>query len=131
MFVAAARSSTGGSAAVLVLCESGLARAVTSQLVLREAELNMGEKMSRDALLRFYRLLGGTPLEVAEPPTKEEIPRFSRVISERDAHVLAAGFKARADFILTLDRQHFMRPEVSKAVVPIMILTPGEFLKRL
>ncbi len=57
VFVAAAGSSTGGSAYVLEICGKGHAAAVSSRLVLLEAERNIGAKLGENALLRFYQQL--------------------------------------------------------------------------
>lgn len=130
IFVAAAGSPEGGSAAVLALCQRGIAIAVTTRLVLEEAEVNIREKMGREALLRFYDLLGRAPLEIADPPSREEVDRFSEVIAGKDAHILASALGSKSNFVLTLDRKHFLTPRVRKAVHPLAVMMPGEYLRQ-
>jgi len=68
VWIAAAGSPTGGSALVLELCRHGHATAVTSRLVLLEAERNIRKKLGPEALLRFYELLGGIEASCGRSP---------------------------------------------------------------
>lgn len=130
VFIAAAGSKTGGSALVLEMCREGRAWAVASQLVLLESERNIRKKLGRDALLRFYQELATLQLELVKSPTAREIAAQSRIIDPKDAHVLAAALKASVDFLLTLDRKHFLSRAVLQAGLPFQITTPGDFLSR-
>lgn len=131
VWVAAAGSATGGSALVLEICRQGLAHAVSSRLVLLEAERNIARKLGNDPLLRFYEALGLLDLEVVPDPTSREIEAQTRIIDAKDAHVLAAALKGGVEFLLTLDRRHFMTRAVLEAELSFAILTPGDFLRRL
>lgn len=131
VMIAAAASRTGASALILALCGHGDARAVSSRLVLLEAERNIRRKLGQDVLLRFYQEVAGLDLDLVANPTPQEITDQSQIIDLKDAHVLAAALKGRADFLLTLDRKHLLTPTVLGAGLPFMILTPGDFLRRL
>lgn len=131
MLIATAGSRTGASAAVLALCRHGHARAVSSRLVLLEAERNTHAKLGRDALLRFYHEIAALDLELAPSPSPQEVGAQSRIIAPKDAHVLAAALSAHADVLLTLDRRHFLSPRVLQAGLPFGIMTPGDFLRHL
>lgn len=131
VFIAAAGSPTGGSALIVEVCRRGLARAVSSRLVLLEAERNIRRKLGQEALLRFYQTIAGLDLDLVDAPTPQEIALMSRVIHPKDAHVLAAALKGGVDVLLTLDRTHFASPPVLQADLPFQIMTPGEFLQRL
>lgn len=131
VFIAAAGSRTGASAMVLAVCRHGRAKAVSSRLVLREAERNIHGKLGTDALLRFYQDIGVLGLELVEAPSPHEIAAQSELISPKDAHVLAAALKGRVEALLTLDRKHFLTARVLQAGLPFAILTPGGFLRRL
>ena len=131
VFIAAAGSRTGASATVLALCRHGHARAVSSRLILREAERNIQSKLGAEALLRFYQEITTLDLDLAEAPTPQEVAAQSEHITPKDAHVLAAALKGRAEALLTLDRKHFLTPRVLQAGLPFAILTPGDFLRRL
>jgi putative PIN family toxin of toxin-antitoxin system len=129
VWIAAAGSTTGGSAATLELCRRNKTQAVASRFVLLEAERNIRKKLGREALLRFYREIASQGVEVIEMPTSHEIAAQSRTIDPKDAHVLAAAVKGQVDFLLTLDRKDFMTPKVLHAGLPFQILTPGDFLR--
>lgn len=128
VFVAAAGSPTGGSSLVLAVCRGKRFAAATTQRVLREAQLNIRKKLAREALLTFYRELAFLNPELVEPVTEEEASQYEHIVAAKDAHVLAGGIKARAQFLLTLDRKHFRTQAVADAELPLTILTPGEFL---
>ena len=131
VFVAAAGSRTGASATVLAVCRHGHARAVSSGLILREAERNIQSKLGAEALLRFYQEIATLDLDLLEAPTLQEIAAQSRLIDPKDAHVLAAALKGSVEALLTLDRKHFLTRRVLQAGLPFAILTPGDFLRRL
>ncbi len=131
VFIAAAGSRTGASAMVLALCRHGHARAMSSRLVLREAERNIQGKLGADALLRFYQEIAALDLDLVETATPQEVAAQSRIIHPKDAHVLAAALKGRVEALLTLDRKHFLSPSVLQAGLPFAILTPRDFLRRL
>ncbi len=127
VFIAAATSDTGGSALVLALCRQGDAQAVASRLVLLESERNIRAKLGRESLLGFYRGIVGLGLDLVEIPTDLEVAAQAKVIHPKEAHVLAAAIKGEIDFLLTLDRKHFLS---LRAEFAFAILTPGEFLRR-
>jgi len=129
VWIAAAGSTTGGSAATLELCRRNKTRAVASRLVLLEAERNIRKKLGREALLRFYREIASQGVDVIKTPTSHEIAAQNRTIDPKDAHVLAAAVKGQVDFLLTLDRKDFMAPKVLHAGLPFQIMTPGDFLR--
>ncbi len=105
--------------------------AVSSRMVLLEAERNIAKKLGDNPLLRFYETLGRLRLEVIPDPTSIEIEAQTRIIHPKDAHVLAAATKGGVDVLLTLDRKHFMTRTVLEAGLSFAILTPGDFLRRL
>ncbi len=131
VWMAVAGSPAGGSALVLACFRQGHAKPVGSRRVLLEAERTIRDKLGKEVLLRFYRELAALDLELVEPPTPQEIAAQSQIISPKDAHVLAAALKGRADILLTLDRKHFLTPSVLKANLPFQIMTSGDFLRRL
>jgi predicted nucleic acid-binding protein len=87
--------------------------------------------MGSNAVLRFYEALGLLDLEIVPDPTSREIEAQTRIIHAKDAHMLAAASGAGVDFLLTLDRKHFMTRAVLEAGFSFAILTPGDFLRRL
>ncbi|MDR7555349.1 MAG: PIN domain-containing protein [Armatimonadota bacterium] len=130
VLIAAAESRTGASTLVLEVCRHGQAKAMSTRLVLLEAERNIRAKLGREALLRFYREIGDLDLDLVDTPSPKEIADMSRIIHPKDAHVLAAAVKGDAEVLLTLDRAHFLSRTVLEAGLPFEIMTPGDFLRR-
>lgn len=116
---------------VVETCQRGLSRAVSSRAVLLGAERNIRNKLGNNPLLRFYEALGFLDLEIVPDPTSREIEVQTRIIHAKDAHVLAAASGAGVDFLLILDRKHFMARAVLDAELSFAILTPGDFLRGL
>ena len=130
VLVAAAHSPTGGSAYALELCRRGWASALVTQLVLQEAERNIRVKLGQADLLRFYRLLSDIDFIMESPVTQQEIALYTHLIAAKDAHVLAAAVRSKADYLLTLDTKHFMTEALLQANLGPIIVTPGQFLSR-
>lgn len=116
---------------MLALCRHDQAVAITSRLVLLEAERNIRAKLGAEALVRFYRTIAELDLEVVPAPTPQEIAVHSQIIDPKDGHVLAAALKGRAEVLLTLDRKHFLSSSMLQTNLPFEIMTPGDFLRRL
>lgn len=131
VWIAAAGSSTGGSALILELCRHGNATAVCSRIVLLEAEQNIRNKLGENALIRFYNDIATLDLDLIEVLTEDELADYSKIIDPKDAHVLAAAAKAKAEVVLTLDRTHFFSARVREATLPFQVMTPGDFLREL
>lgn len=127
--IAASASASGGSAFVATLCTRGLATPLVTRLVLWEAERNLRAKFAASALLELYRLLGALEPEVVPAPTPGAVRLAGAIVSSKDAHVLAGARAGKATHLLTLDRRHFLGPKTREAILPIIVCTPGEFLR--
>ena len=131
VFIAASKSQSGGSALVLEVCQSRRFQAISSRAALWEARQNIKWKFSDNELVNFYRQVANLDLEMAEPATEEENTQYAQIIDKKDAHVLASAIKWHADILVTLDRKHFKTESIERARLPLIIMTPGEFLERL
>lgn len=127
--IAACASPSGGSALVASVCKGGLATPLVSRQVLWEAERNLRAKFPATALLEFYRLLGGLEPEVVPDLTPAALRKARAVVPSKDAHVLAGARAGNATHLLTLDRRHFLGVKTREAILPIIVCTPGEFLR--
>ncbi len=130
VIVAGIKRPIGGSGLILEACQKGKIKGILSRIILKEAEKNIVKKFGVEFLLKYYRWLGQTDLRVVKLPTEEEIKKYRSLIATKDVHVLATAIKSKAEFLLTLDRKHFMTPKIKKAQLPIKILLPGNFLKK-
>jgi len=131
VWIAAAGSPTGASAMLLTLCQEERAEAAVTRLVLLEAEKNVRTKFGDAALVRFYRLISAPGLQIVPVPSNQEMAVYANIIHAKDTHVLAGAHKAKANALITLNRQHFWKPSVRQAQLPFEVLTPGEYLRRL
>lgn len=111
------------------VCTRGLATPLVTKLVLWEAERNLQGKFPESALLEFYRLVGGLEPQVVPDPTAAALRKASTVVPSKDAHVLAGARASRATHLLTLDRRHFLGTKTRESILPIIVCTPGEFLR--
>lgn len=62
-------------------------------------------------------------------PDEKLIAKAKEVIAEKDAVILAESKKAECDFLVTLDKKHFLTSQVSKFLKPKKALTPKQLLK--
>jgi predicted nucleic acid-binding protein len=129
VLIAAGASSSGGSAMAVQVCRRVLARGLVTRLVLWEAERNLQASFPPSALLAFYTLIGQLNSDVIPNPTEAEIQSATSIVAAKDAHVLAGARAGRATHLLTLDRKHFLGKSVRAAILPLVVCTPGEFLK--
>ena len=131
VLIAAGASQSGASALAVEVCKYGLAKALVTRFVLWEAERNLHAKFPTSALVEFYNLVGQLNPEVVSNPSRAEIRAASEVIAAKDAHVLAGARAGKATHLLTLDRKHFLGENTREAILPIVVFTPGEYLRSL
>ena len=96
---------------------------------MREADRNLRVKASAKNAKTFRRFLNETRLRIIPPPTEAEISYYEPFIHPKDAPVLAAAVKSKAEFLITLDRRHFLTPRVLSKVDKLKIMIPGDFIR--
>src|SRR3990167_5602150 len=122
VIIAGLYSQSGGSALILKLAKSGEISGITSQAVLKEVQRNIARKMSQKKTL-YVDFINNSQVTVIDRLDDKCVARWYSVIEPKDAHVLASATKANVDYLVTLDRRHFMLASVQKAV-PFRIVTP-------
>ncbi|OGY26016.1 MAG: putative toxin-antitoxin system toxin component, PIN family [Candidatus Woykebacteria bacterium RBG_16_44_10] len=125
----AANSPTGGSAYVVELARAGKLRLFSSRLAVKEAERNLREKSTEAALLRFYDLLDEVTIELFDTNRARAKKSWEYLVGAKDAPILAAAIVSKAQFLITLDKKHFLNPQVLGIDLPIKILRPGGFIE--
>lgn len=100
---------------------------VVSRQVIVEADRNFLAKLPRlvGRFRRFMRDLG--PIMV-EDPGEDSVKRAARVVGRKDASILAAAKESGVDFLITLDKKHFLSPRAKKEA-GLPVVTPAEFLQ--
>ena len=124
VFFSAAYSEKGASRELLLMGARGEVILVLSSLVLEETRRNLSE-VSPDLAMLFDLIVDAIPFEIIQP-TKDEVVLAAKMVEIKDAPILAAARKARADLLVTLDKKHLLgKPELVKFVgMPIVV--PGE-----
>jgi predicted nucleic acid-binding protein len=131
VLVAGAHSPNGGSGLLLSACKAGGFRAQATIAVAMES-IGALEGLPETSLARFYRLLSEIRWEFLHVPSAQVLERYKQYIEPKDVHVLAAAVKGGSEFLLTLDRRHILAVAGTEAGarLPIIILTPGDFIQR-
>ena len=137
VLIAGLASRTGASAAILDLGEAEEILVVMSRHVLLEAHRVFEAKFPH--LTGQFRLFikNLTPLLI-DDPKPQALSEAGRVIEPGDAPILAAvpglpvaparaGKGQQLDYLVTLDKKHFITPKV-RNYVTTPIVTPAEFL---
>jgi len=122
-------SKTGASSLILQLAHRKKWQIVASKLVLHEADRNLRKKSDPKSCKAFHRYLQQSKIVVVPPPEGRILLRVESHIHPKDVPVLAAAIESGSDFLITLDRRHFMTPKVQTNVQKPRILTPGDFLR--
>ena len=122
----AVNSPIGGSSKLFTLTKVKL---VTSPLVLTEVERNVREKLQSHHLDRFFMLAGKLNI-LDQKPNEKRILEARKVIAEKDAVILAEA-KEAADFLVTLDKKHFLTKSVEKFLIKQRVLNPKMLLEEI
>lgn len=130
VLVAACASLSGASAFILGYSRKNRIRTFVSLDVVGEARHNVHHKLNPEAKNRLIHYLKKARLELVASATTEEVAESERHIHPKDAPILAAAKQRRVQFLVTLDRKHFLQPKVKIFAKPIEILTPGDFVKK-
>lgn len=116
---AAVNSPTGGSSKLFTIKNIKL---VCSPTVLAEVERNVRKKLQTFNLDRFF-MLADQIIIIDQKPNSKLIEKARKVIVKKDAVILSEGKLAKSDFLITLDKKHFLTEEVANFLKPQQILT--------
>jgi predicted nucleic acid-binding protein len=122
----AARTPDGGTGYLLKICQAGFFRACASPVVLHEAERNLLSKASYDAVLTHREQVATTHFILVSVPPPDVLSQFTPLFFEDD-HVVASALSARAEFLITVDRQLIRRIQASGQ--PFIAITPKDFIE--
>lgn len=127
VLIAGLASVTGAAATVLDLCESEIIQMVISRQVLIEADRNFSAKLPR-LVDRFRQFMNNIAPLMVEDPSVSAVEKAAKIIDRKDAPILAAALESEVDFLISLDRKHFLTQRM-RGKVPIKVLSPSEFLR--
>ena len=120
----AVNSPMGGSAKLFILKNIEL---MVSRIVLAEVERNVRKKLFSHHLERFF-MLAERLVVLNQVPDEGLIKKAENVIVKKDSVILAEAKQAKVDYLVTLDRRHFLKPKVEEFLLPKKVVTPKMFL---
>jgi predicted nucleic acid-binding protein len=127
--IAGVISPSGGARALFVLAETGAVSIVVSEQVIAESERAIAKKVP-GALDNYRKAVKISVDQILRDPNLIEIKKHQGIIKHRvDVPILVAAMNGEVDFLVTLNRKHFIDdPGVSrKSGLPIG--TPGDALE--
>lgn len=100
---------------------------VISRQVLVEADRNFSAKLP-NLITQFRQFIQNlAPLMVEDPPIKV-VEKVATLVGRKDAPILAAAIEAKVDYLITLDKKHFLKQKVQRNI-PIEVCAPADFLR--
>jgi len=127
VLIAGLNSVTGASATLLDLCEAGVIQMVVSRQVLIEADRNVAAKFPQ-LVDRFHQFMHTLAPLMVEDPTLASMEKAATVVDRKDAPILAAAQNANVDFLIRLDKKHFLNPKMRQKVI-LKVVSPIECLQ--
>lgn len=122
-------SSTGAARALLVLAEAGHLEILVSEQVIAETENALARKVPK-ALPDFRQALRSTNLTIIRNPSRTEIRQYQDIIAHpADVPIVVAAMKAQVDFLVMLNRRHFIDDPQVSIRSSLRIGTPGDALE--
>jgi uncharacterized protein len=124
----AAAFSKGGPARRLLL--KGLEGSVTlaiSDLVLEETKRNLTK--NAPLALPYFAILADLFSPFITNPTKADVRKAAQIVHLKDAPIVAAAAKAKADYLATHDVKHLLsHAQAIEAAYGITVLAPANLL---
>lgn len=129
VIITALLSSRGGSYYVLTQLHERFAFQINEYVLAEVQEIIQQKFQDRPQLLsNLFLLLGLAGVLVSTDPSKREVLAAARLISKKDAPILASAM-TDSDYLLTLDNE-FLKPHIVKKAKEkgLSILKPGDFI---
>ena len=127
VLIAGVHSVTGASATILDLCEARVLQMVVSRQVLIEADRNFAAKFPQ-LVGRFRQFMHNLAPLMVEDPAPDSMKQAATIVDRKDAPILAAAQNANVDFLITLDKRHFLNPKTRQKAM-LKVVSPIEFLQ--
>ena len=121
-------SASGASRALLLLAEAGQVDITASEQVLAETERAVARKIPR-TLPELREAIRATGLRIVRDPSPEEIETYADIIAHRaDVPIVVAAMQVKTDYLVTLNRRHFLDDPAVADRSKLRIGTPGAAL---
>ena len=129
VYFAGFNSEKGASSLILEIIARGKTQLYTSKLVLREVERNLRLKSKPENLKAFHRYLQKNKIHAVPFPEDKFLESFEALIHPKDLPVLGAAILSKADYLISLDRRHFLTNSLQSKLKKPVFITPGDFLR--
>lgn len=121
-------SKIGASAFILGFCCKNKIKGFISRYVLSEIKRNAEQKLDQLSKQRLNFYILQSDLNIVDNPTLEEVKICQKVMNQKDAPILAAAVKNKANYLITFNTKDFLLPKVKDFVKSLTILTPRNFI---
>ena len=125
---AAAFSATGPARRLILKGLQGSVALCLSDLVLEETKRNLAK--NAPLALPSFTILADLFSPFITNPTKAEVLKAAQVVHVKDAPIVAAAAKGKADFLATHDVKHLLaHAQAIEAAYGITVIAPAELLR--
>ena len=128
VYYSASRSPGGGSAELCRIIKTYKIKIYATSLVILEAERNIRQKEPLATRLNFYSSISDLKPKIISIDLMKAEENFLKIINRKDAYVLEGARRAKADFLVTLDKKDFLTEKVKRIKLPFEILTPAQLI---
>jgi predicted nucleic acid-binding protein len=124
---AAAFSATGPARRLIRKGIEGSIALAISDLVLEETKRNL--KKNAPSALPYFTILADLFSPFITNPTKAEVIRAAQIVHLKDAPIVAAAAKAKAEYLATHDVKHLLtHAQAIDKAYGITVLSPADLL---
>ena len=121
-------SASGASRALLLLAEAGQVAITVSEQIVAETERAVARKIPQ-ALPEFREALRATGMRIVRDPSPDEIEAYADIIAHQvDVPIVVAAMQIKTDYLVTLNRHHFIDDPTVADRSKLRIGTPGDAL---
>jgi uncharacterized protein len=127
---AAAFSATGPARRLILKGLDGSVTLAISDLVLEETKRNLAK--NAPVALPAYTILADLLAPGITNPAKSDVRKAAQLVHLKDAPIVAAAAKSKADYLATHDVKHLVtHAQVIAKAYGITVLSPADLLRRL
>jgi predicted nucleic acid-binding protein len=127
--VAGIVSASAAARALLLLAESGHITVIISEQVLVETERAVARKAPH-ALGDLRQAIRASRARIVRDPSAEIVASYPHLVSHAaDIPIVLAAMQARVDYLVTLNRKHFIDDTTVAEKAGLSIGTPGDALQ--
>jgi predicted nucleic acid-binding protein len=121
-------SPSGAERVLLLLGETGQIALLVSEQVIAETERAVARKIPRVLPELRQTILKSGLLILPDPPAEVVLARLDWISHAADAPILVAAAQAEVDYLVTLNRKHFLDDPQAAVRSGLRIGSPGEAL---